>query len=159
MSVRVKPAEASDVDAIVAFGSAVIPAHYTPILGADPAQAQLAWWNVDRIESAVSAGRMVVAVDRGRVVGVAETGESAGKQVIWKLYLSPGYRGRSLGVALLRHAIGTLPAGISDVLVEHVAGNTRAAAFYDREGFQVVRVDPARSGDPSAAVVWRRREL
>lgn len=86
MGVRVRLAAESDADAIVEFGSAVIPAHYTPILGAAVARRQLTWWNLERIESAIAAGRIVVAVVGGDIIGVAETGESAGDQVIWKLY-------------------------------------------------------------------------
>jgi DNA-binding ferritin-like protein (Dps family) len=84
MRVRVRLAEASDADAIVEFGSAVIPAHYTPILGAAVARRQLLWWNLERMESAIAAGRTVVAVVGDDITGVAETGELAGEQVIWK---------------------------------------------------------------------------
>ncbi|WP_205855767.1 GNAT family N-acetyltransferase, partial [Phytoactinopolyspora endophytica] len=100
-----------------------------------------------------------VAVAGDAIVGVSQTGEFAGEQVIWKLYIAPDLRGRSLGVELLRHAIGALPAGTDHVLVEHFAGNTRAGTFYEREGFTVVNTEPASSGDPNAAIVWRRLEL
>lgn len=158
MSVRVRRAEASDVETIADFGSAVVPPHYTPILGVAAAQAQLAWWAPERMAFAVRAGRVHVAVD-GDIVGVAETGELAGEQVLWKLYLAPELRGRSVGVELLRHAIAALPAGTDHVLVEHFAGNARAGSFYEREGFRVVKTDSAGSGDPAAVVVWRRLDL
>lgn len=159
MSVQVRMAGAGDVDAIVAFGSAVVPPHYTPILSAGAAQAQLIWWAAERMASAVEAGQVHVAVADDAIVGVSETGEFAGEQVIWKLYLAPAFRDRSLGVELLRHAVAALPAETDHVLVEHFAGNTRAGTFYEREGFTVVNTEPARSGDPKAAVVWRRLEL
>ncbi len=79
--------------------------------------------------------------------------------MIWKLYLAPQARGRGLGVELLDRAVAALPTGTGHVLVEHVAGNRRAGAFYEREGFAVVGTEPAGSGDPNAAVVWRRRNL
>lgn len=88
--------------------------------------------------SALTAGRVHLAVADDAIVGVSETGEMDGEQVIWKLYLAPASRGRSLGVELLRQAIAALPGEPSHVLVEHVAGNTRAGAFYEREGFAVV---------------------
>jgi ribosomal protein S18 acetylase RimI-like enzyme len=159
VTATVRGAEPGDVEAIVGFGSAVVPAHYEPILGEAAALGQLAWWGPDRMVAAVAAGRVVVAEVAGRVVGVVETGELGGEQVVWKLYLAPEVRGRSLGVELLRHAVATLPVGVDHVLVEHVAGNARAAAFYERQGFEVVRTEPARSGDPAAAVVWRRLDL
>lgn len=157
MMVQVRKAEADDVDAIVAFGSAVVVPHYTPILGAVAAQAQLTWWAPQRMSSAVAAGRVHVAVSAdGAIVGVSETGDMASEQVIWKLYLASDFRGRSLGVELLRHALAALPSETDHVLVEHFAGNARAGAFYDREGFTVVNTEPANCGDPNAAVVWRR---
>lgn len=159
MRVRVRKAEARDVEAIVAFGAAVVPAHYTPILGASAAQAQLSWWQPERISSAVTADRVHLAVVGDEVVGVCETGEMDGEPVIWKLYLAPEFRGRSLGVELLHQAIAALPDGPGHVLVEHVAGNIRAGSFYEREGFAIVDTEPASSGDPKAAIVWRRAEL
>lgn len=159
MSVSVRVAEPNDVDAIVAFGADVVPQHYASILGADAAQAQLAWWTSHRIESAVAAGRIHVAVAGDVVVGVSETGEYAGEQIIWKLYLAPERRGRSLGAELLRRAVDSLPDGARHVLVEHFAGNGRAGNFHQREGFTAIRTEDARSNDPNAAVVWRRLEL
>ncbi len=82
-----------------------------------------------------------------------------GEQVIWKLYLAPDSRGRSLGVGLLHQAMAALPDGSGHVLVEHCAGNTRAGNFYEREGFAVIDTKPASSGDPKAAIVWRRAQL
>jgi ribosomal protein S18 acetylase RimI-like enzyme len=159
VTVQVRLAEPPDVEAIVAFGSAVVPPHYIPILGAEAAQSQLTWWTAERFEPAVAAGRVHVAIADGAVVGVCETGERAGDQVIWKLYVAPAFRGRAVGTELLRAAIVTLPPGLDHLLVEHFAGNTRAGAFYERKGFVVIGTEPARSGDPRAAVVWRRLEL
>ena len=158
MGVLVRTADAGDVDAVVAFGAAVVPPYYTPILGEGAAQDQLDWWTPERLDPAARAGRLHVAVDDRDVVGVCETGELSGEQVIWKLYLAAEYRGRSLGVALLRHALSLLPKGTDHVNVEHFAGNTSAARFYERQGFVVVRTQPPPAGEPpGGAIVWRRR--
>lgn len=159
MSVQVRAAGLADVAAIVAFGSSVVPPHYAPILGEAVAQRQLAWWTAERMRAAIEAHRVHVATEGDTLVGVCETGELAGEQVIWKLYLEHDYRGRSLGPELLRHAIAALPEGSDQVFVEHVAGNTRAAAFYEREGFGIVKIEPATSGSPEGAIVWRRLEI
>ena len=160
MTVRLRMTDRDDTDAVVAFGQAVVPPHYTPILGAEGARRQLAWWTAERVGTAATAGRLFVAVEDGEeVVGVVETGELAGEQVIWKLSVAPAHRGRGLGVDLLGHALDALPGGTDHVLVEHVAANARAARFYQREGFSVLRVDPAPSGDDRSDVVWRRKEL
>jgi ribosomal protein S18 acetylase RimI-like enzyme len=159
MGVRIRRAEAGDVESIVAFGARVVPPHYSPILGATAAEAQLSWWQRERISWAVTAGRVHLAVAGDAILGVCETGEMDGEQVIWKLYLAPDSRGRSIGVELLHQAIAALPGEPDHVLVEHVAGNTRAGSFYEREGFAVVHTEPASSGDPKAAIVWRKAEL
>ena len=138
----------------------MIPPYYTPILGESAAHAQLAWWSLDRMAPAVKANRVHVAVTDRNVVGVCETGELAGEQVIWKMYLAPEHRGRSLGVELLCQAIASLSEGVDRVDVEHFAGNTQAAKFYAREGFEIIRTDPAPTGEsPNSAIVWRRRQL
>jgi ribosomal protein S18 acetylase RimI-like enzyme len=161
MRVTIRTAGTGDVDAIVAFGSAVVPQYYTPILGEKAAHAQLAWWTRERISPALQAGRLHVAIAADReVVGVCQTGELSEDQVIWKLYLAAEYRGRSLGAELLCHAVASLPEGVDHVDVEHFAGNAGAARFYEREGFTVIRTDPAPSGESSSsAIVWRRLQL
>lgn len=97
VSVHVRAVHRAEVDSIVAFARAVVPPHYAPILGDDAAEEQLKWWTADRIGSAVAAGRVHVAVADDAIVGVAETGALGDEQVIWKLYLAPGFRGRGLG--------------------------------------------------------------
>ncbi len=161
MELTIRKADFDDVDAIAVFGTEVVPEHYTPILGQQGARAQLVWWTPEYISPAVEAGRVHVAInDVGGVVGVCQTGEADGKQVIWKLYVAPDYRGRSLGVELLRQAISALPEHADRVEVEHFAGNTRAARFYAREGFDVIRTDPATSErSPGNAIIWRRLQL
>ena len=69
------------------------------------AQEQLAWWTRERLAPAVQGRRLHVAVGDQDGVGVCQTGELSEEQVIWKLYLAAAYRGRSIGVELLRHAI------------------------------------------------------
>jgi ribosomal protein S18 acetylase RimI-like enzyme len=161
MGVTIRRADLGDVDAIVAFGVAVVPEHYTPILGQRAAQAQLAWWTPERIAPAIEGARVHVATnERRELVGACQTGEAGGEQVIWKLYLAPEYRGRSLGVELLRHAISALPEETDHVYVEHFAGNTSAARFYERHGFEVIRTDLAPAGfSPGNTIVWRRLQL
>lgn len=157
--VTVRLARSGDVDAILRFAGAVVPPYYAPILGPAGAHEQLAWWTPERLDPAVVAGRVHVAASVERILGVVETGDQAGEQVLWKLYLSPESRGQGLGVALLDRAISALPAGTDHILVEHFAGNTRAGRFYEREGFAVIKVQPAGSSNPDADVVWRRRNL
>lgn len=156
----VRPATHDDLDAIVAFGAAHVPTHYAPIIGADAAHQQVElWWTHDRLGPAVATGGRIVAEAGGQIVGVAERGEWQGEPVIWKLYVHPEHRGRGIGRTLLHAVIDGLPGSPRRIVLEHFAGNRRAAAFYEREGFVHLRTDPAANGDPAAATVWRARDL
>lgn len=157
-AVTIRRADRTDLDAVVGFGAAVVPPHYAPIIGEAAARQQVeAWWTPERLGVAADGSRLFVAELDGTVVGVAERGEWDGDPVIWKLYVHPDHRGKRIGVALLDAVVADV-ADRRRVLLEHMAGNTRAAAFYEREGFRHLRTDPAPNGDPAAATVWRVRE-
>jgi GNAT superfamily N-acetyltransferase len=156
----VRDAEPDDVAAVCAFGEAHVRPHYTPLIGAAAADAQVRhWWNESAIGSAVSAGLVVVAEVDGRVVGVGQRGRSGADHVVYKLYVSPERRGSGLGRRLLDALIGQLPPDADRLAIEHFAANERAGAFYEREGFSVERIEPSPTGDPGLGVVWRARAL
>jgi GNAT superfamily N-acetyltransferase len=153
----VRSAGPDDVAAVCAFGEAHIRPHYTPLIGAAAADAQVRdWWNEGPIGAAVAAGLVVVAEADGEVVGVGQLGRD---HVVYKLYVSPEYRGHGVGVRLLDALISRLPADAGRLSIEHFAANERAGAFYEREGYRVERVEPSPTGDPRLAVVWRARSL
>ncbi len=157
--VAIRDAVGDDVRPICAFGATHVPPHYAPLIGAAAADRQVVrWWGEEQIETAVSDGLVVVAEAGGRLVGVAQRGRHGADHVLYKLYLDPGSRGLGLGPRLIEAVIRRLPADATRLFVEHVASNTRAGAFYEREGFVVERVE--RSGTSSALdVVWRVRDL
>jgi GNAT superfamily N-acetyltransferase len=156
----VRDAGPGDVAAVCRFGEDHIRPHYTPLIGAEAAEDQVRrWWSPDTIGAAVAAGLVVVAEAGGEVVGVGQRGRSGPDHVIYKLYVHPAHRGSGLGPRLIDALVRQLPAGTDRLHVEHFAGNGRAGAFYDREGFAVQRVEPSPSGEPARAVVWRVREL
>ncbi|WP_134668056.1 MULTISPECIES: GNAT family N-acetyltransferase [unclassified Amycolatopsis] len=154
---RVRVAGLSDVEAICRFGEMHIPPHYAPLIGEAAAQRQVRrWWNEAHIGAAVTDGRVVVAETEGRIVGVGQRGPD---HVVYKLYLDPEHRGHGLGPQLLDALASHLPEGVDRLRIEHFAANERAAAFYEREGFAVERVEPDPAGDPALAVVWRARPI
>jgi GNAT superfamily N-acetyltransferase len=156
----VRNAGRDDVTGICAFGEAHVRPHYTPLIGADAADAQVRhWWNADTIGAAVAAGLVVVAEADGRVVGVGQRGRSGIDHVVYKLYVSPEHRGSGLGLRLLDALVAQLPADADRLAIEHFAANEPAGAFYEREGYRVERVEPSPDGDPRLAVVWRARSL
>src|SRR3954469_5485031 len=80
------------------FGETPLRPHYTPLIGAEAADAQVRhWWNETAIGSAVSAGLVVVADAGGQVVGVGQRGRSGADHVVYKLYVAPDHRGAGLG--------------------------------------------------------------
>ena len=158
--VEVRPAQPDDVPAVCRFGQDYIPEHYAPLIGAEAAADQVRhWWNCAVIADAVGAGLVVVAEMGGEVVGVGQRGRSGEDHALYKLYVRPGLRGRGVGRRMLDSLVDALPPDAERVFVEHFAANTRAGAFYEREGFGIVRVEPNASGDPRRGVVWRCKEL
>jgi GNAT superfamily N-acetyltransferase len=153
-----RDAEDDDVAAICRFGEEHIPAHYTPLIGAEAAEAQVrTWWNEAHIGMAVARGLVVVAEADGELVGVGQRGRSDEGHVVYKLYVHPDHRGRNLGPRLLDALVDRLPADADRLYIEHFAANERAGAFYEREGFPVERIEPSPTGDPRLAQVWRVR--
>ncbi len=156
----IRVAVPDDVVAICAFGEAHIRAHYAPLIGTAAADAQVRdWWNSTHLATAVAAGVVVVADDRGQVVGVGQRGRNGAEHVVYKLYVHPRCRGRGIGGQLLAALTEQLPSDVDRLHIEHFAANERAGAFYEREGFAVERVEASASGDPARDVVWRVRRF
>lgn len=155
----VRDAERDDVLAICQFGAAVIPPHYAPLIGMDAAEEQVRqWWNETCIDEAVAEGLVVVAEAAGQLVGVGQRGRYGVDHVVYKLYVAPQHRGRGLGPRLLDALTRQLPISAERLHIEHFAANERAAAFYERAGFAVQRIEASPTGDPGRAVVWRARD-
>lgn len=154
----VRGAKPDDVEAIHQFGAEHIRPHYAPLIGTTAADEQVQrWWNHTQLQDAVTSGSMIVAEAAGQIVGVGQRGRRGADHVVYKLYVSPDWRGHGLGPRLLDTLIDQLPPDTDRLYIEHFAANTRAGAFYEREGFTVDRIDPSASGNPALDVVWRSR--
>ncbi|MFD8492937.1 GNAT family N-acetyltransferase [Amycolatopsis sp. NPDC059657] len=157
---ELRTAELGDVDAICRFGEAHIRPHYTPLIGAAAAADQVRlWWSEPQIRAAVTSGLVIVAQAGEQLIGVGQRGRRGDDHVIYKLYVDPGHRGNGVGPRLLEALIKQLPGDAGRLFIEHFAANTRAGAFYEREGFAVDRVEPSPGGDPALGVVWRSRPV
>lgn len=108
-------------------------------------------WTADALGPAVAAGNVLIALEGGSVVGMAEHGRYDGEPVLWKLYVAPRRRSAGIGPMLLRGVVADLPSGTVRLLTEHIAENERAAAFYRREGFAVLHEGPD--------IIWRARPV
>jgi ribosomal protein S18 acetylase RimI-like enzyme len=149
----VRLAQPTDLDAIAQFAERVVHDTYDRLVGHEYAtELRREWWSGTLAES-VDAGLVHVAVDGGEVVGLVERGTIDGEPVIWKLYVDAGRRGQGTGAQLLRIAVAAVDASSNRVLLEHIAANVDAARFYEREGFDVIRIDV--TANPATDVVWR----
>ena len=86
-----------------------------------------------------------VAVDQGRILGVAAFYRPS--NFIHSLYVAE--RGRGIGRAMLAHLQAVADGPLS---LKCQTANTRAQAFYRREGFRVVEAGE----DPPPGVPWLR---
>ena len=149
-----RTATPEDVAGLRSLGEAVLPATYDPI---DPALSALIleeWWAVDRLADQLDRLPHLVAEEGGSIVGMANLGRRGDREVMWKLYVHPEHQGTGLGARLLA-ATEDLVEG-DDLWLEHVAGNDRAAGFYDRHGFTEVERVP---NPPYPDDVWMRKAL
>lgn len=157
VELAIRTATPDDVDAIACFAEVTIHDTYDRLVGLAYAEELLRdWWGTSLLQ-AIGADRVIVAVDGNDVVGLVHVDEFDGEPVIWKLYVSPDRRNDGLGARLVRHVVEHLPSGRHRLLTEHIAANLRAAQFYQREGFEVVRT--VESDDPQTATVWRSKAL
>ncbi|MEA2384459.1 MAG: hypothetical protein QOH72_4430 [Solirubrobacteraceae bacterium] len=152
---EVRPATAADVAALRALGVRTWQATYAGVLpAADVANGIAELFNEYSVGAAVRSGRMLVAVDAGKLVGLLESDRPApARAVIWKVYVAPEAQREGVGRALVDRYLATVDAG--EVGVEHDERNAAAAAFFARLGFTVDAVEEA-DGVRTARRVWRR---
>ncbi|RSN66174.1 GNAT family N-acetyltransferase [Amycolatopsis sp. WAC 04182] len=128
--------------AICRFGEEQVRAHYSPLIGEEAATRRVRkCWNDTDIAAAVARGAVVVADEGGYLAGVGQRGRDGDEYVIHKLCVHPRHRGGGLGTRLLDVLIGQLPADAERVYAEHFVANEPAAAFCEREGFTVERIE------------------
>ena len=147
MDVTIRAAKPGDTDAIAQVHVAAWRAAYRGLVP-DAHLDGLDWseWAAVRREWMTSAGsngvRTLVAVTDTSVIGFVSTGperdgdlSTRGAQEVFALYVAPAAWGQGVGRDLLERAVDDVPPEI--VLVLWVlAGNERARAFYERQGFR-----------------------
>lgn len=130
-------------------------ATYADVIGAEKVEQLVASiMGLASIKLICAAGGYFIAIVGGEIAGVASggltlAGERRGRPMLWTLYVHPRYQGRGIGKALLDKTATALAARSLDV--EVLPGNSRAIAFYEREGFVTVGMnwDAASTGEPA----------
>lgn len=96
-----------------------------------PPAAQRAWVG----ERLLPSGGVTLAEQGGELCGVLAVAQADGVSWIEQLYLKPGCTGRGVGLALLRHALGSCPPPLRLYTFQANAGARR---FYERAGFRAI---------------------
>ncbi len=136
----VRPVGEDDLDAVTALLLAQLREHHVQTPDSRIAEA------VAGIVRHPERGRILVALEHGRAVGVAALSfvwplEHGGKSAwLEELYVEPAARGRGIGTRLLHAALrAASEEGAVAVDLEVDADHGRAANLYAREGFQPLR--------------------
>jgi GNAT superfamily N-acetyltransferase len=96
----------------------------------------------------VPGGGVWLAEPDGTARAMAAHAVDNGIGWIEQLYVEPGYTGRGLGEALLRHALTALhAAGAHPVRLWCFQANTSARRFYERHGFVAVDFTDGRGNE------------
>lgn len=150
-TVRVRPADAADADAIADVGCRAWEATYRGVvpdpeldhwIGANHA----AWGELFAGRAPDSPGRIWVADRDGTVVGYATTSPAKdtwrappdGAGEVTNLYLDPDVIGTGIGRLLYEHAVADLAErGFDPLVVWAFRDNPRALAFYERMGLAI----------------------
>lgn len=156
MAFTVRPAEASDLDALVALHVATWKEAYTHLLpdgffdDEHTRQRRAMWTRILEDDSPERIAR--VAADGDRLVGLAMSGPSmsvSGEEVprerqLYMLYVLAAEYGTGAGQALFDAVIGADPA-----VLWVAKENPRAIAFYRRNGFEFDGVEQIDPGAPA----------
>ena len=146
MTMRLRPATAEDLPAVVAVFLACWRVSYRGLLP-DEVLGRMTDEGAERLgrEALADPGASVlVAEDDTRVVGV--TRWTAGDGTVQSLYVDPGHQGAGTGRALLDAAVAALAeGGAHRARLWVFAANTAARGFYARHGWHpegTVRTQP-----------------
>lgn len=147
MGAGYKAAYAGLMDA--AYLSALAEDHWTPAL----------------VRTLEAGGAVMVAEESGEIVGSAalgpaQNGGGPGAAELFALYLLPACIGRGIGHGLYTAAEAWMAAqGFTGCVLELLAGNARAMAFYIAHGYKEVRRFTVEENGMSLCCVAMRKAL
>ena len=96
----------------------------------------------ERLAAHLVRGRVLVAVDDGRVIGHVQLVEAPEGAELLTMAVAEDRRGEGIGRALAERAIAACRAdGLGTLLVATAAASTGNLRFYQRLGFRMLRVE------------------
>jgi len=96
----------------------------------------------ERLAAYLGRGRVLVAVDDGRVVGHVQLVDAPGGVELLTLAVAEDRQGEGIGRALVERAIEACrDAGVETLCVATAAASTGNLRFYQRLGFRMLRVE------------------
>lgn len=149
-------ATADDLDAVIEVGTKTWRATYPPITGEAYVEQGLArWWTADAVLPSIRDGRVRVAEQDGRIVGMASYALLDDAVMMWKLYVLPEAQRSGVGRALV-DAVAGAAEGRPVLRATHLLDNHAAHAAYERMGFhETGRVPSPIDGGPEEMVMER----
>lgn len=157
---HIRPARINDVPRLRELGIVGWETTYADFVLPHNRRAYLdgAFWSVARLSQIVEdpACLTLVAESDGPVAGfltLEPTGD--GHIELTRLYVDPGVRRGGIGKLLLTHARAAVAqSGATGMLVNVFADNSIGRAFYEREGFRLLRLEPTQVGDQEVGDAW-----
>jgi ribosomal protein S18 acetylase RimI-like enzyme len=147
-AVEVRPAGPDDADAVAGvFITSFATLTFLPMLHTDEETRAF-------IRGVVARDEVWVAVDSGRIVGMA----SLSAEMLDHLYVHPDAQGRGAGSALMDKAEERRPDGFTFWVFQQ---NENARRFYERRGCKLVRLTDGAGNEekmPDALYEWKPEE-
>jgi GNAT superfamily N-acetyltransferase len=141
----IRRAVKSDIWKIQAVGTSAWRDTYSDLLPESYIEAALArWWCEEYLTPVIESEEhiLLVAVEAGHVIGVAETQIlDEQRAILWKLYVLKHHRGKGVGTSLIEESVQRLPSRIEVYYTEYYDFNHQAAAFYGARGFLFDRAE------------------
>jgi ribosomal protein S18 acetylase RimI-like enzyme len=96
----------------------------------------------ERLAASLGRGRVLVAVDGGRVIGHVQLVDAPGGVELLTMAVAEDRQGEGVGRALVEHAIAACRAdGVETLRVATAAASTGNLRFYQRLGFRLLSVE------------------
>ncbi len=97
----------------------------------------------------------LVAEDAGKVVGYAVARVDEGSALLLSIAVHPQHRRRGIGALLLRSIIRQLPEEVEYLDLQVAVSNRVAISFYEKHGFEKIRIIPRYYKDGEDAYLMR----